>query len=246
MTFNVISIMGQIVAESLNQGVVGRSFNDGKNTLNIINPRQFTGDVHQTVDDRPFGGGDGMLMLAEPLAKSIDSIPAEARGPLYYLSPQGKLWTDKLAEEHAQFSHMTLISARYGGIDQRVINAYNIEEISIGDYVLSGGELAAAVVIDTIARKMPGVLGHVDSAKADSFADRGLLEGPTFTRPRDWRGQEVPEILLGGHHDYIQKYRAQVAMLTTLQKRPELVSAGGDFDWLALEKFLQDLTDKEC
>jgi len=239
--------MGQAVEQAVLHGVVGRSFTKGINSLDIQNPRDFTSDVHQTIDDRPFGGGDGMLMMAEPLSQCLESIDEKSlrSGPVCMLSPQGRAWTDKDAEAHAKFQEMTLICGRYGGVDQRFLQKYQIQEISIGDYVLSGGELAAGVVIDSVARKIPGVLGHDQSAFEDSFGgEHKLLEAPQFTRPREWQGYEVPRVLLEGHHKKIADFQLRMRWLVTLQKRPDLVKAGPP-KALGLVKFLKNLSDAE-
>lgn len=246
MNFQVISVMGDCLRQSLSHGVVGRAFE--KNTLNLelINPRQFTEDVHQTIDDRPYGGGDGMVMMAEPLKRALESLRSGDKGKVFMLSPQGALWTDAMARDVAENeSSVGFICGRYAGVDERFLQHFEIEEISVGDYVLSGGELACAVVIDSISRKIPGVLGHSQSAIEDSFGEDSLLEAPQFTRPREWMGLEVPSILLEGHHEKIQDYRRKVSWLVTLQKRPELIVKTPP-KALKLRIFLQNLSASEC
>jgi len=221
--FQVISVFPEMIHAAMSAGVFFQAQKNGLLSLSCVNPRDFTTDVHRTVDDRPFGGGDGMIMLPEPLEKSIDK--AKARQPeakVLYLSPQGPLLTHQKAQALSQEKGLILLCGRYGGIDQRVINHFVDEEISIGDYVISGGELAACVVMDAVSRFIPGVLGHRESVDKDSFAE-GLLEHPNFTRPREYRGEKVPEILLGGHHKNIQEWKHLVAYLVTLQKRPDLI-----------------------
>lgn len=219
MKWNIITLMDDMIHQGLSHGVVGKAFEKDLGSYQVINPREFTTDVHQTVDDRPFGGGDGMLMMADPLQKTLDSLDSGA--PCYYLSPQGKTWTDSMALEMSEESEVTLLCGRYGGVDQRFLEKNKIKEISIGDYVLSGGELAALVLIDSVMRKKPGVLGHVSSASEDSFSGH-LLEAPYFTRPQEWGGLEVPRVLLSGDHKKIREFRSRCAQVVTLLKRPDL------------------------
>jgi tRNA (guanine37-N1)-methyltransferase len=219
--FQVITLFPQLVEAIRLDGVIGQGLKLGLVELTTINPREFTEDIHRTVDDRPFGGGDGMLMMAEPLALALESIGLEGRGHVVYLSPKGKVLTDQKVQELAGLERITLICGRYGGVDQRFIGQYVDEEISIGDYVLSGGELAASVLIDAVSRFVPGVLGHADSVHQDSHT-MGGLEAPTYTRPRVWRGQEVPEVLLSGNHEKIEEWRLFVGGLLTFALRPEL------------------------
>jgi tRNA (guanine37-N1)-methyltransferase len=222
LKFNIISLFPEMFG-AIQQGVVGQAVKNQKITLNLINPRSFTSDIHKTVDDRPYGGGDGMVMMGEPLEKALESI-GQDRGHVVYLSPHGKVWNDKLAREWAlEFKQkpLTLICGRYGGIDQRFINTHVNSEISVGDFVLSGGEIAAMTVIDTLARLVPGVLGNAESSEAESFAE-GLLESPQFTRPQELYGQAVPEALRGGNHKKIREFRQMISLLRTLQLRPDL------------------------
>jgi tRNA (guanine37-N1)-methyltransferase len=221
--FQVITVFPEMIQAAMAAGVFSQALKNHLLTLSCINPRDFTSDVHRTVDDRPFGGGDGMIMLAEPLEKSIEKAKAEnPSAKVIYLSPQGKPLTHQKAQSLSQETGLILLCGRYGGIDQRVINQFVDEEISTGDYVISGGELAACVVMDAVSRFVPGVLGHKDSADKDSFAE-GLLEHPNYTRPREYRGQSAPEVLLGGHHKKIIEWKQLVSYLVTLQKRPDLI-----------------------
>jgi tRNA (guanine37-N1)-methyltransferase len=233
MKFSIITLFPDMVSQALTHGVLGQAFKKDILKLEIINPREFSADVHRTVDDRPFGGGDGMLLQAEVVRKSIEKAKAEnPEAPVIYLSPQGKTLNEEKVQELVKHKSLILLTARYGGIDQRLINRYVDEEISIGDYVLSGGELPALVVVETVARKIPGVLGHQESAEKDSFAN-GLLEAPLFTRPQIWDGKGVPETLMSGHHGLIEKWRDQMSWLITFKKRPDLFKA-------ALEKKYPD------
>ncbi len=228
MKFQVITLFPQVIEASTTEGVVGQARKKNLIEVNSINPREFTSDVHKTVDDRPFGGGDGMVMMIEPLQKALQAAlerSVEQDAWVVYMSPQGKPLEQSKVVELAQKKSLVLVCGRYAGVDQRVLNHFVDEEISIGDYVLSGGELAACVVIDAVSRQVPGVLGHRESAMADSFSEglSGLLEAPSFTRPREYLGEVVPEILLGGNHAKMEKWRRQVSILVTLLKRPDLI-----------------------
>lgn len=221
-SFSVLTVFPDLVKSAFQQGVVAQALKKNLLKLDCFTPRDFATDVHRTVDDRPFGGGDGMVLLAETLEKCWSFAKDQgAVGPVVYLTPQGRRMDDQWVKEKASAPGMTLVCGRYGGIDQRWINRHVEEEVSIGDYVISGGELAAAVVIDAVARQIPGVLGHQDSARKDSFFE-GRLEAPVFSRPREWAGQEVPEALLSGHHAQIEKWQLMVGLLVTLKKRPDL------------------------
>lgn len=221
MKFNLITIFPDYFQSPLKVGVVGQALGQGLLHVNFVNPRDFTEDVHRTVDDRPFGGGDGMLMLVEPLKRALTSLSKPGR--VVYLSPHGTPWSDAKARAWAeQGQDLTLVCGRYAGIDQRFIQNYVEEEISLGDFVLSGGEPAALAIIDSVARFLPGVLGNDKSPEEESFA-KGILEAPQFTRPREFEGEKVPEILLGGHHARIQEWRETVALLVTALRRPDLV-----------------------
>lgn len=220
--FQVITVFPEMIEMITSSGVVGQARKKNHIEVTSINPRKFANDVHNTVDDRPFGGGDGMIMLAEPLENSI--LEAKLKRPqarTIYLSPQGPTLRQSKVVELAQNPDLILLCGRYSGVDQRLLHRSVDEEISIGDYVISGGELAAAVLIDAVARFIPGVLGHANSAAADSFADN-LLEAPLFTRPRELWGQKTPEILLSGNHAAIAVWQKQVGILVTLVKRPDL------------------------
>ncbi|KYG63829.1 tRNA (guanine(37)-N(1))-methyltransferase [Bdellovibrio bacteriovorus] len=217
---DVVTLFPEMIEGAVSHGVLGQALKGNLLTVKAHTPRTQANDKHRTVDDRPFGGGDGMIMLPETLEKTLSGLKHNT-SKIIYLSPQGETLTDNKARTLANEKHLILICGRYGGIDQRVINSYVDEEISIGDYVLSGGELGALVVIDALARFIPGVLGHQDSANKDSFAD-GLLEEPHFTRPRQYLDQDVPEVLLSGNHKLIAEWKKKVAALVTLKKRPDL------------------------
>lgn len=223
MRFDVITVFPQMISEALHWGVVGKALERQILSVNTITPREFTTDLHKTVDDRPFGGGDGMVMLFEPLAQACEAIPEFAMAEKIFLTPTGRLLNDKLVQELSQKKHVVLLSGRYGGVDNRVISHFGFSGVSIGDYVLSGGEVPALALIDAVARKLPGVLGHDESAEKDSLASGRYLEAPLFTRPRETRGGSVPAILLSGDHKKMEIYRYNVGLLLTLQNRPELL-----------------------
>nr|WP_235906689.1 tRNA (guanosine(37)-N1)-methyltransferase TrmD [Pseudomonas saliphila] len=205
-------------------GVTGRAVTRGQLSVAFSNPRDHAHDRHRTVDDRPFGGGPGMLMKVEPLLEAIEAIKQQAPTPprVIYLSPQGQPLSQKRAGELAQLESVVLLCGRYEGIDERIIERCVDEEVSIGDYVLSGGELGAMVLLDAITRLIPGVLGHADSAVEDSFSE-GWLDCPHYTRPEEFAGQRVPEVLLSGNHALIRRWRLKQSLGRTWQRRPELL-----------------------
>lgn len=225
MKFQVITLFPQMIEALTSEGVVAQAKKKGLISVETIQPRDFTEDTHKTVDDRPFGGGDGMVMMIEPLKAAIEKAQSAQAGRVIYLSPQGARLDQDKVEALAKEQSLILLCGRYAGIDQRIINQFVDEELSIGDYVLSGGELAATVVIDAVSRQVPGVLGHADSVEVDSFSGelQGLLEAPSFTRPREFKGESVPEILLSGNHKKIAEWKSKVSVLVSLLKRPDLV-----------------------
>ncbi|WP_411271151.1 tRNA (guanosine(37)-N1)-methyltransferase TrmD [Alteromonas sp. CYL-A6] len=205
------------------QGVTGRAVKSGRLALETFNPRDYTHDRHRTVDDRPYGGGPGMLMMVRPLQDAIMAAREKAgeKAKVIYLSPQGRPLDQSGVKRLAQNERTILLCGRYEGIDERVIERHVDEEVSIGDYVLSGGELPAMVLMDAVARLVPGVLGHKASAEEDSFSD-GLLDCPHYTRPEVLDGQAVPAVLLSGDHEKIRQWRLRQSILRTWQRRPEL------------------------
>ena len=224
MKFHLLTIFPDFFDGPLRHGVVARAAQAGALEFRIHDLRNWTHDFHRTVDDRPFGGGEGMLMKAEPIFDAVESIFPE-RNPkqkVVLLSAQGRKFTQQMAREYSQVEELLLICGRYEGVDERVAEHLADDEISIGDYVLSGGELAAAVVIDTVARLLPGVLGNEDSSINESFTE-GILDCPQWTRPADFRGWKVPEALLSGHHAEIAKWRKQAALEKTTRLRPDLL-----------------------
>lgn len=220
LQLDVITLFPEMIENAVSHGVLSQAIKGDLLKVSAHTPREFANDRHRTVDDRPFGGGDGMIMLAETLEKTLLKVKHK-NSKVIYLSPQGSVLTAEKARALAKEEHIVFICGRYGGIDQRIINHYVDEELSIGDYVLSGGELAAVVTIDALARFIPGVLGHSESAEQDSFS-AGLLEHPNFTRPREYLAQQVPEVLLGGNHKVIEDWKRKVSALVTLKKRPDL------------------------
>jgi len=224
LRFEVVTLFPELVRAYLEVGVVGRATARGLLQVGTVDPRAFTSDVHRTVDDRPYGGGPGMVMKPEPLAAAIRS--AVARVPVgslvIALGACGRPFDQQTAARLAKLPGAVLVAGRYEGVDQRVLDALADEELSVGDYVLSGGELPALVVVDAVARLLPGVLGHEDSAEQDSFSD-GLLDWPHYTRPAEWEGRAVPEVLQAGNHQAIRRWRMKQALGRTWQTRPELL-----------------------
>jgi tRNA (guanine37-N1)-methyltransferase len=225
MRIEVVTLFPPLVEAGLTAGVLGRAISAGKLEVGIENPRSHADDVHRTVDDRPFGGGPGMVMKAEPLARAVAAVKRRlpAGSPVIGLSAQGASFDQAMARRMAGLEGFGLVAGRYEGIDERVAEAMIDEELSIGDYVLSGGELPALVVIDAVARLLPGVLGDAASAAEDSFGD-GLLDWPHYTRPEVWDGRTVPPVLLGGNHAAIRRWRLMQALGRTWQKRPDLIA----------------------
>ncbi|MEQ1664582.1 MAG: tRNA (guanosine(37)-N1)-methyltransferase TrmD [Bdellovibrionales bacterium] len=225
MQFNIVTLFPEFIADSCKYGLVGQAIQSGIVKLKSVNPRNFTQDVHHTVDGRPFGGGDGMIMSCEPLEKSLEQLGRDT-GYKVLLSAQGAKWTDQKARQWAEEikTPITLICGRYGGVDQRFINTSVDEEVSIGDYILSGGELGALVIVDSVSRLLPEVLGNPKSIEFESFAD-GLLEAPQFTRPQDYQGVKVPKIFLSGDHSKIEAAKKALSLWVTLEKRPDLITA---------------------
>jgi tRNA (guanine37-N1)-methyltransferase len=225
MKFHLLTIFPDFFQGPLQHGVVARAADYGSLELHVHDLRNWTHDLHRTVDDRPFGGGEGMVLKPEPIFEAVESIWPE-RGPkqkIILLSAQGRKFSQTLARELAQQDELLLICGRYEGVDERVAQHLADEEVSIGDYVLSGGELAAAVVLDAVARLLPGVVGNRDSTVNESFGEDGVLDYPHWTRPADFRGWKAPEVLLGGNHAEIRKWRKQVALEKTKRLRPDLL-----------------------
>ena len=225
-----MTLFPEMFAALTQYGVTRRAVEQGKFELQMWNPRDFTNDNHRTVDDRPYGGGPGMVMLAEPLEKSIAAAKAAQtaagvkKSRVIHLSPQGRQLTHELVKELlARDEGLILLASRYEGVDERLLRQQVDEELSIGDYVLSGGELAAMVVMDSVVRQIPGVLGDDTSAQQDSYV-QGLLDCPHYTRPEIYNGEAVPDVLLSGHHAEIEKWRLQQSLGRTAERRPDLLA----------------------
>ncbi len=227
MHIEVVTLFPELVAAVIDYGIPRRAAERGLLALGTQNPRDFTDDPHRTVDDRPYGGGPGMVMKVEPLRRAIAAARAAAsaeRDParVIYMSPQGRPLTQRRVRELAAQPSLVLVAGRYEGIDERLVETQIDEEISLGDYVLSGGELAAMALIDAVARLQPGALGHAESAAQDSF-EAGLLDCPHYTRPEVLDGQRVPAVLLSGDHAAIARWRRREMLGRTLARRPELL-----------------------
>lgn len=243
MWLGIVSLFPELVRQVADAGVIGRAVRGAIVELHVFNPRDFTSDKHQTVDDRPYGGGAGMVMLVEPLlaaleaarARAVSDVGAQPR--VVFLSPQGAPLSQARVHELTEDPALVLIAGRYEGVDQRFVDLAVDEEISIGDYVVSGGELPALVLMDALVRLLPGTLGNASSAIAESHLD-GLLDYPQYTRPEKVRGLGVPEVLLSGDHRAVDRWRRQQALYRTWQKRPDMLAHRklGDADRRLLEE----------
>ena len=232
MTFHVLTIFPEFFRGPFEHGVIERAQRAGLIQIKVHDLRTWTADRHRTVDDRPFGGGEGMVLKAAPIFEAVESIwpdrAATQRDPgkkVVLLSAQGRKFDQSAAREFAGLSELLLICGRYEGVDERVAEHLADEELSVGDFVLSGGELAAAMVIDVVARLKEGVLGNRDSAVYESFGEDGLLDCPQYTRPAEFRGWKAPEVLLGGNHEEIRQWRLKAAREKTARQRPDLLKA---------------------
>jgi tRNA (guanine37-N1)-methyltransferase len=226
--FDVITLFPQMFEAVSQYGITARALENGLYGLKLWNPRDFTTDNYKTVDDRPYGGGPGMLMLAEPLERAIEAARARQQAAgvsshVVHLSPQGKPLTHERVMQLANLPGLILLASRYEGVDERLLASQVDEEISIGDYVLSGGELPAMVLLDAIVRQLPGALGDHDSAVEDSFVD-GLLDCPHYTRPEEYKGMKVPAVLMSGNHAKIKQWRLKMSLQRTRVRRPELLA----------------------
>ena len=219
-TARVLTLFPEMFPGPLDHSIAGKALEDGVWALETVDFRDFASDKHRTVDDAPFGGGPSMVLRPDVVDAALQAT-AGTRGPVIYLSPKGRLLDQARVREIAQASAVTLLCGRYEGVDERVIEARGLEEVSLGDFVLSGGEPAAIALIDACVRLLPGVLGNVESLVEESF-ERGLLEYPHYTRPQDWRGRKVPETLLSGHHENIRAWRLAEAEKITRERRPDL------------------------
>jgi len=248
MQFDVVTLFPEMFAALTQSGVTRRAFEQKKWGLSLWNPRDFTTDNHRTVDDRPYGGGPGMVMLAKPLQQTLQAAKQRqldmnlAPPRVVYLSPQGKPLSHQRVMQFAEDSGVVLLCGRYEAIDQRLLDSHVDEEISLGDFVLSGGELPAMALMDAVIRQLPGVLNDGSSAVEDSFVN-GLLDCPHYTRPEEYEGVAVPPVLMGGHHAEIVKWRRERALEATAKKRPDLIAKARQDGLLskADEKFLSSL-----
>ena len=224
MKFDIVTIFPRMVEAGLAEGVVSRGIERGLLDVHVHDLRGYTTDRHRTVDDVPYGGGPGMVMKLEPLARSVDDIRKRRGNPdaVVLLSPQGRIFTQSEGARMSTLGHVTLLCGRYEGIDDRVRGLVATEELSVGDYVLSGGELPALVILDAISRLVPGVVGDSRSVEEESFS-RGLLDYPHYTRPSDFAGRKVPDVLLSGHHEEVRRWRKKTAIRRTLDRRPALL-----------------------
>ena len=226
MKFDVVTIFPRMIEAGLAEGVVGRGVEKGIVDVRVHDLRTFTTDRHRTVDDVPYGGGPGMVMKVEPFVRAVELIRAERGAPatVVLLSPQGRRFDQTEARRLAGLGHVVLLCGRYEGIDERVRELVATEELSIGDFVVSGGELPALLVIDAVSRLVPGVVGDGDSVEQDSFSS-GLLDHPHYTRPADFAGHRVPDVLISGHHGEVRRWRRTTAMRRTRDRRPDLWKA---------------------
>jgi tRNA (guanine37-N1)-methyltransferase len=226
MRFDVVTLFPQMFAALSESGITARALQSGLWQLKAWNPRDFTTDNYRTVDERPYGGGPGMVMLAEPLEAALDAVKAGGGGRVIYLSPQGSKLDHRKVMALSKESALTLLCGRYEGVDERLLARRVDEELSLGDFVLSGGELAAMALIDACVRQLPGALGDEASAQEESFVG-GLLDCPQYTRPESYRGEPVPPVLLSGHHQQIRRWRLKQSLGRTWLRRPELLQARG-------------------
>lgn len=223
MRIDFVTIFPAMFAPFIAEGVIARGVKQGKLDLRVFDLREYTTDRHRSTDDEAYGGGPGMVMLAEPVLRAVDAIRAGSANPRILLtSPQGRRFDQAAARELAQADHVVFLCGRYEGFDHRVHELLQPEEVSVGDFVVSGGELPSMLMADAIGRMIPGVVGNTGSVEEDSFF-RGLLDYPHYTRPEEVRGLRIPEILLSGHHEKIRKWRKEQALRATLAKRPDLL-----------------------
>ncbi len=224
MNFHVLTLFPEMVYDGLHTSIIGRAMEQGYLSLDCINIRDYAGNKHMKVDDYPYGGGAGMVMQAEPVYQACMAAKAKTSGSprVIYLTPQGSVFNQKMAEEFAKEEDLIFLCGHYEGIDERVLEEIVTDNVSIGDYVLTGGELPAMVMIDTISRLIPGVLNNDESAQTESFQGN-LLEYPQYSRPAVWRGKEVPAVLLSGHHKNIEKWRYEQSLARTKERRPDLL-----------------------
>jgi tRNA (guanine37-N1)-methyltransferase len=243
MRFDIITIFPEIFRRVFDFGIIRRAVEASLIEIHIHDLRDCTHDRHRQVDDRPFGGGAGMVMKPEPLFRAVEAITNDAPdASVVLLSPQGRLFNDALAEDYSRKQRIVLICGRYEGVDERVVEHLITDEVSIGDYVLSGGEIPAMVVVDAVTRLIPGALGCEQSAEHESFAG-GLLDYPQYTRPAEYRGMKAPDVLLSGNHSEIERWRRRKALQKTLRRRPDLIRSRGlsDEERREMEEILKEI-----
>ena len=248
MNFHILTLFPDMVMQGLGTSIIGRAVNNGLLSIEAVNIRDYAFNKHQSVDDYPYGGGAGMLMQAEPVYQAYEAIAEKVKQKprVVYLSPQGATFSQTMAEELAKEEELVLLCGHYEGIDERVLEEIVTDYVSIGDYVLTGGELPAMVMVDAISRLIPGVLHNDVSAEFESFQD-DLLEYPQYSRPEEWHGKKVPPILLSGHHANIEKWRREQSIIRTKERRPDLLEKcmkSGVLDKKEM-KFLQELLAKD-
>jgi tRNA (guanine37-N1)-methyltransferase len=239
--FDVVTLFPEMFTAVAGSGITSRALEAGLWSLTTWNPRDFTTDRYRTVDDRPYGGGPGMVMMAEPIERTLDAVKTAGGGRVLYLPPQGRKLDHRRVMELSGERAVTLLCGRYEGVDERLLARRVDEEISIGDFVLSGGEIAAMALMDAVVRQLPGAVGDCASVMEESFAD-GLLDCPQYTRPEKYRDAPVPEVLLSGHHEKIRRWRLKQALGRTWLRRPDLLAARdlSDEERLLLEEFRQE------
>ena len=239
--FDVVTLFPEMFTAVAGSGITSRALEAGLWSLTTWNPRDFTTDRYRTVDDRPYGGGPGMVMMAEPIERTLDAVKTAGGGRVLYLSPQGRRLDHRGVMELVKEPAVTLLCGRYEGVDERLLARRVDEEVSIGDFVLSGGEIAAMALMDAVVRQLPGAVGDCASVMEESFAD-GLLDCPQYTRPEKYRDAPVPEVLLSGHHENIRRWRLKQALGRTWLRRPDLLAVRqlSDEERLLLEEFRQE------
>lgn len=221
MRFDVLTLFPELIQSHLDFSIMKRAAEEGVIKVNTVNPRDYTLDKHKKVDDTPYGGGAGMVLMPQPYVDAYEGVNKLNNSITLMMTPQGEPFTDKISDELAEYEQIIILCGHYEGFDERIRDIIKPREISIGDFVLTGGELPALCVIDSVSRKIEGTLGKIESAHDDSFSD-GLLEYPQYTKPREYRGLEVPEVLLNGNHKLIEEFRMEQKILRTKAKRPDL------------------------
>ena len=221
MKFDVLTLFPEMINQACSHSIISRALANNVISVNTLNPRDYTLDKHKKVDDTPYGGGAGMVLMCQPYCDCFDSIKKDSDTEVLLMSPQGEVFNQQIAKELSKKEHIVILCGHYEGFDERIKKYTNAREISIGDYVLTGGELPALCLIDSISRNIDGFLGKIESADYDSFSD-GLLEHPQYTKPREYKGYEVPEVLLNGNHKEINLWRKREQLFATKKKRPDL------------------------